>query len=91
MPLGAGFAYAYDNVVLAQEYQAHIKSQNEINETFAKSISVLDYQTRLDKVQEDIEFLLDDRLRNELDARELRRLERLEREEVRLEQLILNP
>lgn len=88
MPLGAAATFAYDNVVLKDEFQSHLKYQSEINNQFAKSISVLDYESQLSNVQEEIDFILEDTKRADLSDRELRKLERLERAEERLEKAL---
>jgi len=88
MPIGGVVTYASQNVVMAQEYQIHINTQQEFNESLVKSISVLDYETQLIKVRTNIDHLLDGVSVDDLDARDKRMLERLEREEARLEELL---
>lgn len=88
MPIGAAFTYAANNVVYAQDFNVYVQTQTQHNEAITKAISVLDYKTQLTEVRIEIDHLLDGVTEVELGGRDKRKLERLQREEQRLESLL---
>jgi len=88
MPIGALFAYSANNVVLAQDFEIHVKNQDDRYETVTKAVTILNYDLQLTKIRAEIDHLLDGVSENELSGRDKRKLERLKRDEERLENLL---